>query len=112
MSLMDIYRADIAESFLNLEEFGRMVELNGSFIVGMTREESAVDSNVSNEYSREVIDPALPSRTLVLHAATADIPDEVQMGRDVVVDGFEYGVLFRSDPVLPLTKLILERQGY
>lgn len=112
MSLMDTYREDIAETFLNLEEMGRMVDVNGVSIPAMTREESAVDSNVSNEYSREVIDPALPSRTLVLHAATADIPDEVQMGRDVFVDGFEYGVLFRSDPHLPLTKLILERQGY
>ena len=112
MSLMDVYREDIGENFLNLDEFGRKININGVWVTGMAREESAVDSNVSNEYSREVIDPALPSRTLVLHAATADIPDEVQMGRDVLVDGFEYGVLFRSDANLPLTKLILERQGY
>ena len=111
MNFREAFAEDVRSVFLNPDEFAEEVEFNGVKIIAKLREESSTDSNVNNEWSREVIDPSLPENILVLYAATADIPEDVKFGRTCTVNGRQYGVLYRGPLNLPMTRLELVRQG-
>ena len=112
MKYKEAFAEDVRNVFLNTDEFAEEVELNGVMIKAKLREESSSDSNVNNEWSREVIDPSLPESMLVLYASTEDIPDGVKRGKTCTVNGRQYGILYRGPLNQPLTRLELVRQGY
>ena len=112
MTFKEALEMDVRSVFLNTDEFAEKVELNGCVITAKVREEASVDSNVNNEWSREVIDPNLPENIIVLYAATADIPQDVVQGRSCFLNGRQYGILYRGPLNNPMTRLELVRQGY
>lgn len=112
MNFKDAFAEDVRSVFLNTDEFAERVELNGVTITAKVVETASIDSNVNNEWSREVIDPTLQENILVLYAATEDIPENVRKGRSCTVNGRQYGILYRGPLNQPLTKLELVRQGY
>lgn len=112
MNFKDAFAEDVRSVFLNTDEFAEQVDLNGVIITAKIHEEASVDSNVNNEWSREVIDPSLQENILILYAATEDIPEDVKKGRTCTVNGLQYGILYRGPLNIPLTKLELVRQGY
>ena len=112
MNLKEAYAMDARAILYNTGELGEEIELGGRRICAMVREGAEVDSNVSNEFSQEVIQPAMPDRLVTLHVLTEDVPDEAAMGRSVSFNGVRHAVLYRSGANLARTRLILERQGY
>ena len=112
MNLKQAIAMETRAILYNTGEFGEEIELGGRRICALVREGAEVDSNVSNEFSQEVIQPAMPDRLVTLHVMTEDVPSEAVMGRSVTFNGVRHAVLYRSGANVPRTKLILERQGY
>lgn len=106
----EVLHRDIDKVFLNLVEFAEELEVGGTTIKVVRGGVSEFELPPGEEMP--LMQPALPMRTVTLHARTEDLDSEITMGAVCSFDGEECTVLSRRDSLGGLTKLVLGRHGY
>jgi len=95
---------DSEHIFLNPEEFGEEVKLDGVQVVVVRGEEE--------NFEASTLYPELPERPIVLHVSTDSLLPELVMGTSVTLNGELCQVVSRHDGLGNMTRLELVRRGY
>lgn len=104
MTFKDALAFDSEHVFLNPEEFGEEVELDGVKLIAVRGEEE--------NFEASTLYPELPERPIVLHVSTDGINPEMTMGASVTLNGELCQVVSRHDGLGNMTRLELVRRGY
>lgn len=104
MSFKETLVFEAEKVFLNPEEFGEEVELDGVKLIAVRGEEA--------NFEASTLYPELPERPIVLHVSTDKILPELAMGASVTLNGELCQVVSRHDGLGNMTKLELVRRGY
>ncbi|WP_077073639.1 hypothetical protein [Mailhella massiliensis] len=104
MNFKDALAFDSEHVFLNLEEFGEEVELDGVKLIAVRGEEE--------NFEASTLYPELPERPIVLHVSTDMLLPEIAMGASVTLNGELCQVVSRHDGLGSMTRLELVRRGY
>lgn len=118
MTFKDAIANDVPNVFLNFDEFGETVSIDGEEVTAVISEDSRYAaggvnaSSSGSAYGSGALEPELPSRVIVLHVKTSDISDEIQDGGSITINGELCLIAKRDDTQGGLTVLTLVRQGY
>jgi hypothetical protein len=111
MTFKDALSWDTEHAFLNLEEFGEEVEINGIRMTAV-RYDGAQYEYGSMRQELPPLNPELPERSIVLYVRTDMLDSDVVQGGSVTFDGELCQVESRHDGLGCMTKLVLGRRGY
>lgn len=103
MNFTERLEADVQDVFLNLDFFAQLIELNGVKV-------KAVRGS-SAEYPLGIAGGSLPERSVVLYVAEADMPEGVDLHREVTFQCERWAVEGFT-PQDGLVKLELMRRGW
>lgn len=118
VSFKEALAHDAEAVFLNLDEFGEEVDIDGLTVPAVKGNtfsfaaRSATSGSTSTGFTGGAMQPELPLCDLVLHVRTADIPENIIFGGVVTVDGTQYFVAERHDGLGGMTRLDLARSGF
>lgn len=104
MTFKKILAFDSENVFLNPDEFGEEIELDGVKMTAVLGEEETFEAST--------LYPELPERPIVLYVSTDKILPELAMGASVTLNGELCQVVSRHDGLGNMTKLELVRRGY
>lgn len=104
MTFKETLAFDSENVFLNPEEFGEEIELDGVEMTAVLGEEE--------NFEASTLYPELPERPIVLHVSTDRLLPELIMGASVTLNGEMCQVVSRHDGLGNMTKLELVRRGY
>ena len=111
MTFKDALSWDTEHAFLNLDEFGEEIELNGIRMTAV-RYDGAQYEYGSMRQELPPLNPELPERSIVLYVRTDMLDSDVVQGGSVTFDGELCQVESRHDGLGCMTKLVLGRRGY
>ena len=104
MTFKEALAFDSENVFLNTEEFGEEIELDGVKMIAVRGEEA--------NFEASTLYPELPERPIVLHVSTGMLLPEIAMGASVTLNGELCQVVSRHDGLGNMTRLELIRRGY
>jgi len=111
MTFKEALSWDTEHAFLNLDEFGEEIELNGIRMTAV-RHDGAQYEYGSMRQELPTLQPELPERSIVLYVRTDMLDSDVVQGGSVTFDGELCQVESRHDGLGCMTKLVLGRRGY
>lgn len=111
MTFKEALSWDTEHAFLNPDEFGEEVELNGIRMTAV-RYDGAQYEYGSMRQELPALQPELPERSIVLYVRTDMLDSDVVQGGTVTFDGELCQVESRHDGLGCMTKLVLGRRGY
>ena len=111
MTFKEALSWDTEHAFLNLDEFGEEIELNGIRMTAV-RHDGAQYEYGSMSQQLPALQPELPERSIVLYVRTDMLDSDVVQGGTVTFDGELCQVESRHDGLGCMTKLALGRRGY
>lgn len=94
---------DAQNVFLNVDFFAEVVELNGMRVKAVR--------GASAAYPMGVVGGSLPERSITLHLAEVDLPDGVDLHREVSFQGERWAVE-GLEPQCGMVRLELARRGW
>ena len=95
---------DVRAVFMNLDEFGELIEIDGKKVLAVRTEDE--------KFEVASLEPELPQRVIVLYAETSDLLPEMTMGASVTLNGELCLVVSREDDLGGMSRLELTRRGY
>ena len=100
----DSLLCDVRSVFINPDEFGERIEIDGKTITAVRTEDE--------KFEAASLEPELPQRVIVLYAETSDLLPEMTMGASVALNGELCLVVSREDDLGGMSRLELTRRGY
>ena len=104
MTFKEALAFDSEHVFLNPEDFGEEIELDGVKMIAVRGEEA--------NFEASTLYPELPERPILLHVSTDMLLPEIAMGASVTLNGELCQVVSRHDGLGNMTRLELIRRGY
>ncbi len=95
---------DVRSVFINPDEFGEWLEIDGKKVLAVRTEDE--------KFEAASLEPEIPQRVIVLYTETSALLPEIAMGASLTLNGELCLVVSREDDLGGMSRLELTRRGF